>query len=270
MHLRLAWCWLYCEVEYFFKMSKIFLVLGLFALVSCETRLFKINNPAMEGTIKTGSQIYVNHEAEISSYDMVAFIGPSQSGQTFVFRLIGMPGDSLKISEGNVFINNSQIKEVKTIQHGYILIADRSVNERVFEERGILEYYKFPQGYMIHATKEQVTKLRKLSFVKSIEMFQYEPNDIDDRMFSDFKNSNKDHLEIYVPKRGDIIQPKDFLKYAVLIEKYEGGELNGLENYTFKNSYCFVMGDNRDNAMDSRYIGLVPMNNVLGTVTVLF
>ena len=41
-------------------------------------------------------------------------------------------------------------------------------------------------------------------------------------------------------------------------------EENGSTNYTFKQNYYWLMGDNRQNSIDSRFWGFVPENHIVG------
>lgn len=80
-----------------------------------------------------------------------------------------------------------------------------------------------------------------------------------------------------VPKQGDVILLNDstFYRWHTFIQR-EGHELNKngeiimldgkqATQYVVERNYCFGMGDNRDNSLDSRYWGFIPVENVVGT-----
>lgn len=80
-----------------------------------------------------------------------------------------------------------------------------------------------------------------------------------------------------IPKKGDVIPLNDstYPMYQVFIQR-EGhqidriGQLINVDGkpanaYKVQRDYVFGMGDNRDNSLDSRYWGFVPVENVVGT-----
>jgi len=100
------------------------------------------------------------------------------------------------------------------------------------------------------------------------------------------------------PKPGDIVvfalpqqDNRDFIKRIVACEGdtvaikngklYVNGKLNdsypvipeGYSNMAeqkVKNNHVFVMGDNRPNSVDSRYIGQIPERNIIGKAFIVF
>lgn len=86
--------------------------------------------------------------------------------------------------------------------------------------------------------------------------------------------SKKTEEEIFwikrvIGKSGDTIEIKDGQVYrngAVLEEPYikEPMIANINKKFVVPENYVFVMGDNRNNSRDSRYIGCVPVDHVMG------
>jgi signal peptidase I len=87
-----------------------------------------------------------------------------------------------------------------------------------------------------------------------------------------FFRSNMDHtffVKRVIGKPGDILEFKDHKVYrngVALQEPYIKETMNYFSNkkWVVPSQHVFVMGDNRNNSMDSRNIGFVPLDHVLG------
>ena len=75
----------------------------------------RIPSPSMENTIMTGDQIFGNRLAYVKSdpqrYDIVIFYYPDDEKQKFIKRVIGLPGETVQIKDGKVYINGKEQKK---------------------------------------------------------------------------------------------------------------------------------------------------------------
>lgn len=72
-----------------------------------------VEGSSMEPTIEDGSQLVVEqisyylHEPE--RFDVIVF--PNNQGTNYIKRIIGMPGETIQIKDGYIYINDKQLEE---------------------------------------------------------------------------------------------------------------------------------------------------------------
>ena len=89
--------------------------------------------------------------------------------------------------------------------------------------------------------------------------------------------NNKNTNFYKIPKKNENlkIDKENFNFYQPLIEHLEGVSVNNVmgkifinnsesDNYTFKQNYYFVQGDNTEGSIDSRNWGLIAENQIIG------
>lgn len=247
---------------------RIFLV--IIVVSSCEPRAFNIPTPAMEATIPVGSRVAII-DTQPERNDVIVFKYPYDPEVYYIFRMVAIAGDSLRIHDSKLFVNQALVAASETIQFRHQIETDINLRERFFEENNISVFSQTNKGFLVHSTTQSAEELKKFDFVKSLTRLKNNESMIDPRIYKDFRHGNPDFLgPIYIPKKGDKISGEDLKRYAETIRYHEGVDVNSVNEYVFQNSYCFVMGDSRDNAEDSRYIGLIPMQNVVGKGTVWY
>ena len=107
----------------------------LFAAINAVSARIRVDGSSMEPTLQSGEFVIVNKltyklgTPEIG--DVVVFHYPRDPEQEYIKRVVGLPGDVVKISGGNVYVNEMQLIEP------YIAAAPRTEGE-----------WNVPQGYI--------------------------------------------------------------------------------------------------------------------------
>lgn len=72
---------------------------------------FEVSGQSMEGTIHHGEHLLLWKNRSIERYDIVVFPDPRGSGQSYVKRVIGLPGDRLQVIDDQLYLNDIPVEE---------------------------------------------------------------------------------------------------------------------------------------------------------------
>lgn len=215
-------------------------------------------------------------------------VRPLDKKDHYIKRCIGMPGDSLMIRNGQVYIDGKAVQNPEHLQFAYyIRNSAGNLNLKKLEELGVSLKDAIPIQTETGATRVyynldagQLEKIKALGPDISVERYAPEsspgnlfPND--PTRYTDWTVDN--FGPIYIPKKGATITltEANLPFFDRVIRVYEGNEMvvrngkffiNNVETttYTFKQDYYWMMGDNRHNSEDSRVWGYVPADHVVG------
>ncbi len=155
-------------------------------------------------------------------------------------------------------------------------------------------------GFVIHASADRAEALAKVNTVKSVTEIFYEKNG-SRQAFPEYTGYLSGNLTGYRPTTnfgwstdnfGPLVMPEEDMTiqltqknidlYRTIIQHYEDNEdvvINGntvsidgevITEYTFKQGYYYMIGDNRHNSEDSRSWGFVPADHIVGKPLFIF
>jgi signal peptidase I len=222
---------------------------GVICIIASFTgmlQLYKIPTPSSEPNIKPGEYVFVSNLKGPEQYSFIVFTSPYEDsinmvympdykpGSRYIHRLCGLPGDILEMKNGTLYINSKNFDEKINLNIQYRITG---AEFNLIDEDDMIAMEKSGGTYQLNKDSAVVTLDKRLlkKYASTINPELYLLPHIEEGPFK-WNNKNADWTT-------DNFGP---LKIPT--------------------GCYFVLGDNRHNAMDSRYIGFVKKENIKGVV----
>jgi signal peptidase I len=121
------------------------LALTIFFIVNATVQTFVVVGPSMLPNFENGQRLLVSkvayrlHEPERG--DVVIFEAPNNEQEDYIKRIIGLPGDTVEVKDGAVYVNgakrdepyitnppNYTLEETKIPENDYFVLGDNRIN----------------------------------------------------------------------------------------------------------------------------------------------
>lgn len=258
--------------NFFKKLYKFLKILFLVAVIALIIKAFAIDafqipSTSMENTLKPGDFILANKfsyhistpreipfaNVHLTQYkffevdkpkinDVIVFEFPDgfendplRSGSKYVKRIIAGPHDTLRITEGNIYVNGKTIQLPETFKTLNYEEKDSWIQDEIIYPPGA-KWNRVSYGPIIIPAKGDTIKVAPENF----ERFQ----------------------SVIVMDHGE----RSLLSEGTLVT------LDGraISEYVLKQDHYFVVGDNFEASMDSRHFGFITDNMIIGKALFIY
>ncbi len=209
----------------------------------------------------------------------------------YIKRIVGLPGETLRIDSSVVSVDGRVVHEAATAQHLSLVYkrdAAQVMPEARVRELGGALVQETPEVSVINGTQAVQDAVARLPYVERVERYRAPRTGqlgYQNGLFPAEKNwTVHDYGPVTIPKAGTTVTftPENVSYLVPTIDRYEGRTaerradgtvaIDGqvATTYTFRQDYYFAMGDNRDDSQDSRFFGFVPYDHVVGKAVLVY
>jgi len=234
------------------------------------------------GSIQRGDVIVFNYPPDEAPVDRKVH---------YVKRVIGMPGEDLKVRDKLVHVGGRPLPLGQGMQQYWTVTKSDpryQVPRSRMEEIGIsaVRRTQAEEKVRVLATPAGARQVSQWSWVRSIKPYVVNNSEqYGERMYPAGRGYTPDNYgPVHIPAKGETVEltARTWPIYRPVITRYEDRSARQMTDstfaidgertttYTFQQDYFFAMGDNRDNSKDSRYWGFVPKGHVVGKAVLTY
>jgi len=232
---------------------------------------YRITGFSMGYSLKVGDFVLVNKTKNLDRNHLMLYKSPLKrdiaNPPLFVGRCIGIPGDVIQMGVDGFRVNGRILPDAPLMQPAFRIHKD--IKESLLQT---LESLQIPFRQMKEDSTGVILRLSQrekelltnnLSKVVAIEMIE------------DYTAE----YEFVVPGKGKTVEMNEITltvcKEAILNETGNTADIRdgklfiqGEEKtfFSFKNDYCWILSENETEGIDSRHLGLIPQNHVVGQI----